>query len=149
MVTRPLSSLGSFLQPLERDRLVCAGGGLAACDLLLLPLRRWIVAVRHLLANDGALLPRLSECDFGIRPKAEQLLLARQVVTLAPPAPTIRLHAEEQPVVIKQLVRLLARLSGADFGVGKLRHRGKFCPTGVSLTVTLETYPGQGLSVNE
>jgi hypothetical protein len=33
--------------------------------------------MRNLLPNDGALLPRLSERDFGIRPEAQQLLLAR------------------------------------------------------------------------
>ncbi len=99
--------------------------------------------MHHLFADDGALLPRLCQCDFRICPEAEELLLARQVVTLAPPAPTIWLDTEEQPIGVKQLAGLRARLDGADFGVGKFRHWGKFSPTGVSRRVTLETYPGR------
>src|SRR5882724_5244335 len=107
-----------MFSPTTRAQGPCTGDSIAPRDLLLLALSRGIGTVRHLLANDGALLPRLRQCDFGIRPETQELLLPRQVVTLAPPAPTIRLDAEEQPTGVKQFVGLLARLSSADFGVG-------------------------------
>jgi len=81
------------------ERRICAqsSGGLARSAL-----HAWIHAVRELLLDFIASLPRLSKRDSGVHAKRERFLLFRKTVGHPPIATAIRIHQQEQPATIAE-----------------------------------------------
>ena len=101
--------------------------------------------MRNLLPNDGALLPRLSERDFGIRSEAEQLLLTRQVVTLPPPATAIRPDAQDSPSLSNSLYGLSRGLVARIFVSESFSTGVSSAIRGKSVRVVLGDLPRTGV----
>ena len=103
-------------------------------------LRRWSEKCRPRtpLEPAAAAAPRLDRCppesrrrapsvlrrasdegDLGVNAYSEQLLLPIEAVFQSPVLGAVRVHEQEQPAAVRQLVRLGTRLRLSDLGVGQ------------------------------